>query len=168
MLPLLPVIDGHCSHLIHKLHTQLTHLCWFAINSMSKFHVESSRKLHRFWKTNPCGNYDIDSTWVFRRGFDEILMSYWWDFSVVSTSNRHNFCTCCFDSSIFWYFLLWEPSLNYSGIMLSRCNSNNIDVITDFRANGTISLGNIATMQINRNNDQFFFFKIALTEIIMQ
>ena len=41
--------------------------------------------------------------------------------------------------------------------MLIRCNSNNIDVITDFRANGTISLGNIATMQINRNNDKFYF-----------
>ena len=52
--------------------------------------------------------------------------------------------------------------------MLSRCNFNDIDVITDFGTNGTISFGNIATMQINRNNDQFFFFKITLTEIIMQ
>ena len=54
----------------HEEATQWTHLCWFAIDSTSKFHVESSRKLHLFWKANPCGNYDIDSTWIFPRGFD--------------------------------------------------------------------------------------------------
>ena len=54
----------------HEEATQWTHLCWFAIDSTSKFHVESSRKLHRFWKANPRGSYDIDSTWIFRRGFD--------------------------------------------------------------------------------------------------
>ena len=49
---------------------QWTHLRRFTIDSMSKFHVESSWKLHRFWKTNPRGNYDIDSTWIFWRGFN--------------------------------------------------------------------------------------------------
>ena len=42
--------------------TQWTHLRRFAIDSTSKFHVESSWKLHRFWKANPRGNYDIDLT----------------------------------------------------------------------------------------------------------
>ena len=40
-------------------HTQWTHLRPFAIDSMSKFHVESSTRFHRFWKA-----------WKFRRGFD--------------------------------------------------------------------------------------------------
>ena len=40
--------------------------------------------------------------------------------------------------------------------MLSRCNVNDIDVITDFE---TIGTGNIVTMQINRNNDKFYFLQ---------
>ena len=47
-----------------KTTTQWTHPRRFAIDSTSKFHVESSSKLHRFWKANPRGNYDIDSTWI--------------------------------------------------------------------------------------------------------
>ena len=47
-----------------------THLCWFSIDLMSKFHLESSWKLHRLWKANPRWNYDINSTWKFRRGLD--------------------------------------------------------------------------------------------------
>ena len=43
--------------------------------------------------------------------------------------------------------------------MLSCCNFNDIDVITDFGTIGTISFGNIATMQINRNNDKFYFLQ---------
>ena len=39
-----------------------------------------------------------------------------------------------------------------SGIMLSCCNFNDIDVITDFGNIGTISFGNIATMQVNRTS----------------
>ena len=62
-------------------------------------------------------------------------------------------------SIIFKHFLLWEPILSYCGIMLSCCNFNNIDVITDFGTIGTISFGNIATMQINRNNDKFYFLQ---------
>ena len=50
-------------------HTQWTHLPQFVIYSTSKFHVESSPKLHRFWKTNLPRNYDIDSMRKFRRGF---------------------------------------------------------------------------------------------------
>ena len=41
--------------------------------------------------------------------------------------------------------------------MLRRCNFNDIDVITDFRTIGIMSFGNIARMQINRNNDKFYF-----------
>ena len=41
--------------------------------------------------------------------------------------------------------------------MLSRCNFNDIAVITDFGTIGTMSFGNIARMQINRNNDKFYF-----------
>ena len=43
--------------------------------------------------------------------------------------------------------------------MLSHCNFNDIDVITDFGTIGTISFGNIATMQINRNNNKFCFLQ---------
>ena len=43
--------------------------------------------------------------------------------------------------------------------MLSRCNFNNIDVITDFGTIGTIFSGNIVTMQINRNNNKFNFLQ---------
>ena len=56
-------------------------------------------------------------------------------------------------------FLSGLPILNYSGIMLSHCNFNNIDVITDFGNIRTISFRNIATMQINRNNDKFYFLQ---------
>ena len=41
--------------------------------------------------------------------------------------------------------------------MLSCCNFNDINVITDFGTIGTISFGSIVTMQINRNNDKFYF-----------
>ena len=47
--------------------------------------------------------------------------------------------------------------------MLSRYNFNEIDVL-EF---GTISFGNIATMQTNKNNDKFYFLQLTLTEIIM-
>ena len=43
--------------------------------------------------------------------------------------------------------------------MLSRCNFNDIDAITDFGTIGTISIGNIATMQINRNSDKYYFLQ---------
>ena len=43
--------------------------------------------------------------------------------------------------------------------MLSRCNFNNIDVITDFGTITTISFRNIAIMQINRNNEKIYFLQ---------
>ena len=43
--------------------------------------------------------------------------------------------------------------------MLSCGNFNDIDVITDFGTVGTTSFGSIATMQINRNNDKFYFLQ---------
>ena len=43
--------------------------------------------------------------------------------------------------------------------MLSLCNFNGIDLITDFGTTRAISFGNIATMQINRNNDKFYFLQ---------
>ena len=43
--------------------------------------------------------------------------------------------------------------------MLSLCNFNDIDEITDFGTIGTMSFGNIARMQINRNNDKFYFLQ---------
>ena len=43
--------------------------------------------------------------------------------------------------------------------MLSNCNFNDIDVITDFGTIGTMSFGNITRKQINRNNDKFYFLQ---------
>ena len=48
--------------------------------------------------------------------------------------------------------ILSFSNIFYSGIMLSCCNFNDIDVITDFATIGTISFGNIATMQVNRKS----------------
>ena len=84
---------------------QWTHLRRFAIDSTSKFRVESSLKFHRFWKTNHVEimtsiqhrNFDVDSTFK----IDETSMSSPRGFSyVVSTSNWCNFCTRCFHSII--------------------------------------------------------------------
>ena len=54
--------------------------------------------------------------------------------------------------------------------MLSRCNFNDIEVITDFETAGTTSFGNIiATMQTNRNNDKFYFLRNnTINEIRLQ
>ena len=87
-------------------YSQWTHLRRLDIDSTSRFHVENSCKLDRFWKANPRGNYDIDSRWMFRCGFDfqnrrNIDEFSTWIFYVVSTSNRPNFCTRCFHFIIF-------------------------------------------------------------------
>ena len=127
--------------------TQWTHVRRFALDSMSNFHVENSSNLHQFWKANPRGNYDNDSMWKFRRGFnfqnrhniDEFpTWIFLCRFNVESTEPL---CSL-FPLYISQHFLLWEPILCYSGIVLSRCNFNNIDVITDFGTIGTISFGN--------------------------
>ena len=44
--------------------------------------------------------------------------------------------------------------------MLSCCNFKDTDIITDFGTIRTISFGNIATMQINRNKEKFYFLQI--------
>ena len=67
----------------------------------------------------------------------------------------------------FYHFLTFSTIFSYSDIMLSQCNFNYIDVINDIETIRTISFGKFATTQINRNNDNFFFFKIAITKIIM-
>ena len=119
------------------------------INFEGWIHVEIMTSIRR-------GYFDVDSTFK----IDKISMSSLGGFFfVVSTLNRRNVCTRCFHSIIFYHFLLWEPILNYSGIMLSRCNFNDIDVIIDFGTIGTISFGNIATMQINRNNNKYYFLQ---------
>ena len=92
----------------------------------------------------------IDSTWKFRRGnfdvdstfkIDEIpIISPRGFFDVVSTSNWRNFCTRFFYCIISQHFLLWEPILSYSGIVLCRCDFNNIDVITDIGTIGTFAI----------------------------
>ena len=61
---------GELPVVIHSCCTQWTHPRRFAIDLTSKFHMESLSKWHRFWKANPRGNYDIDSTWKFGHGFD--------------------------------------------------------------------------------------------------
>ena len=43
--------------------------------------------------------------------------------------------------------------------MLSCYNFSDIDVINDFGTVGTMSFGNIARLQINRNNDKFYFLQ---------
>ena len=67
----------------------------------------------------------------------------------------------------FYHFLTFSTIFSYSDIMLSQCNFNYIDLINDIETIRTISFGKFATTQINRNNDNFFFFKIAITKIIM-
>ena len=69
----LPLVFSYLKSHVLSCYTclaQWTHLRRFAIDSTSKFHVENSSIFHRFWKANPRGNYDIDSTWKIRRGFD--------------------------------------------------------------------------------------------------
>ena len=104
-----------------------------------RIHVEIMTSIRR-------GNFDVDSTFK----IDKISMGFPRGFFyVVSTLNRCNFFTRCFHYIIPLYhciivhFLLWEPILSYSGIVLSPCNFNNIDVITDIGTIGTISCGNI-------------------------
>ena len=94
----------------HEEATQWTHLCWFAIDSTSKFHVEGSSICHRNYihfdrriyveimTSVRRGYLDVDSTFK----IDEMLMSSLRGFFyVILTSNRRNFCTRCFHSIIF-------------------------------------------------------------------
>ena len=102
------------------------------INFETRIHMEIMTSIRR-------GNVDVDS--IFK--IDEILINCPRGFFyVVSTSNRRNFCTRCFHCIISLHFLLQEPILSYSDIVLSRCNFTNIDVITDIGTIETISSGN--------------------------
>ena len=114
------------------------------INSEGRIHVEIITSIRRGFDFQSRGYIDQISTWIFPCCFDVKSMQLLY---------------LLFHSIIFQHFLLWEPILNYSGIILSHCNFNDIDVITDFGTIGTISFGNIATMQINRNNDKFYFLQ---------
>ena len=137
----------HYVHSRQHVASQWTHPGWFAIDSMSKFHLESSSKWHRFKRRT-----DVEiMTSIWRRIFDvdsifkidkSSMSPPRGAFDVVSTSNRRNICTRCFHCIISQYFLLWEPILSCSGIVLSGCDFNNIDVITDIGIIGTISFGN--------------------------
>ena len=102
--------------------TQWAHLRQFAINWTSKFHVESSWKLHPFWNANHVENmtsirsvyFDVDSTFH----IEEISMNAPRGFFfIVLTSSRRNFYTCRFHSiyfvtfsvlgtysKLFWYY----------------------------------------------------------------
>ena len=73
--------------------SQWAHPRRFTIDSVSKFHGESSSKLHQFWKVNPRENHNIDSTWKFRRGFDFQNRE---NIDEFSRWNRRNFCTRSF------------------------------------------------------------------------
>ena len=107
-----------------------------------RFDVDIPRgKLHRFLKG--------ESTWKLWHRFD-VEISAWIRLS------RSAKCRWVLHLGFSMAFLVWEPILNCSGIVLSRCNFSDIDVITDF---GTISSGNFAVMQINRNNDKFYFLQ---------
>ena len=120
------------------------------INFERRINVEIMASIRR-------GYFDVDSTFK----IDEISMSSPRGFFyVVSTSNRRNFCTRCFYSII---SLTFSAPVTYSKLfwyrVLSQCNFNNIDVITDIGTIGTISFGNFATTQINRNKDNFYFLQ---------
>ena len=134
----------------------MTHLLRFVVDSISnstwkvcgnyiaferRIHVEIITSIRRGFDFQDRRNIDEFSTWIFQCRFE--VKSTWLLYLLFPF---YHFLT----------FLLWEPILNYSGITLSLCNFNDIDVITDF---GTLSFGNIATMKINRNNDEFYFLQ---------
>ena len=50
--------------------------------------------------------------------------------------------------------MLWEPTLSESGIELSLCNFNDIDVITDIGTIWNIPFKNFAATQIIMNKDE--------------
>ena len=68
-------------------------------------------------------------------------------------SNQHNCFTCCFSLIIFEHFLFCEPILSQSDVVMSQCNLNDIDVMTDIGTIGATSFGNFATTQIIVNKE---------------
>ena len=61
------------SIICHSRFSKLTQMDT-SLSMHHRFHVELPRgnlsRFHWFWKKNPRGNYDIDSTWKFQHGFD--------------------------------------------------------------------------------------------------
>ena len=103
-----------------------------------------------------CGNCNVNVTF---KTVEISIGSPRGFFYFVSTSNHHNFCTWCFHFIISLHFLLWEPILNQSCIVLSWCNFKDIDVTTDIGTIGTISYSNFETTQITMNKDNFYFLQ---------
>ena len=134
----------------------------------------SSLIRHRLDVKIPRGNFveissilKSESTWKLWHQFDVKIstwvrlsksMKYRWGLHVdFSMSFRRRIdVTSVLTVSILLFptFLLWEPILSYSGIVMSRCNFNVTIVIG---TTGTISYGNFATTQINRNKDNFLY-----------
>ena len=86
------------------------------------------------------GNFDVDLTFK----IEEISMSSPRGFfDIVSTLNQHNFCTRC----LHCIFLTFSALGTYSKLYLvSRCDFNNNDAITDIGTIGTISFGNFCNI----------------------
>ena len=96
------------------------------------------------------------STWIWLSKSTKYRSVFHVDFSAL---NRHNWCACCFQSLVSSHFLNWDPILSKFGVVLSRCNFKDIDVVTDTGTIRTIFLGNFATTQINMNKDHFYLLQ---------
>ena len=124
----------------------MRHLQWFlSWWRMSKFHrfdvevshwkfveITSILKGESTWKSW----YRLDvkiSTWIRLSKSTK----YRWDFSM--SFRRWIDVTFILAVSIISFPNNWEPIQSYSGVMLSRCNFIDIDVITDIGTIGTIS-----------------------------
>ena len=119
----------------------------------SKFHEENSSRFRRFWKVNPRGNYDIDSTGKFRRSFD---FQNWQNIAESSTW----IFLCCFDVESAWLLYSLFPFYHFGTIsalgtyfnLVFLCNFND-DVIIDIDIEtiGTNSFENFTTTKIIMN-----------------
>ena len=124
----------------------MRHLQWFlSWWRMSKFHrfdvevshwmfveITSILKGDSTWKSWYRLDVEI-STWIRLSKSTK----YRWDFSM--SFRRWIDVTFVLAVSIISFPNIWEPILSYSGVMLSRCNFIDIDVITDIGTIGTIS-----------------------------
>ena len=103
-----------------------------------QFDVETPRgnlvEITSTLKGNPRRNYDNDSRWIFRRGFDFQNRRNIDEFSTWIFLCPFNVKSTWLLYSLFpfYHFLLWEPILNYSGIILSRSNFKDIGVLELF------------------------------------
>ena len=111
-------------------------------------------------KLFPNGHIFVDAPSVRRRNSTWKVCENYIDFE----RQIHVEIMTSFGVEISTWIRLCELSLSYSGIMLTQWKFNDIDVITHI---GTISFENFATKQINRNKNNFIFFRITLENIIM-